>query len=69
MYTHENGNNSTFAVRRVASNGVGVERVFMIRSPRIEKVVVERHSQIRRARLYFLRERSGKSARLKQRFN
>jgi len=69
LYTHMNGNNSTFVVRRVASNGIGVERVFMLRSPRIEKVVVERHSVVRRARLYFLRERSGKSARLKQRFN
>ena len=68
LYTHENGNNSTFTVRRVASNGVGVERVFLTRSPRIEKVVVERHSVVRRARLYFLRGRSGKSARLKQRF-
>ena len=68
LYTHENGNNSTFTVRRVASNGVGVERVFLTRSPRIDKVVVERHSVVRRARLYFLRGRSGKSARLKQRF-
>jgi len=39
-----------------------------MRSPRIEKVVVDRHTKVRRARLYFLRERKGKSARLKQRF-
>ena len=69
LYTHENGASSTFTVRRVASNGVGVERTFLTRSPRIDKVVVERHSKVRRARLYFLRERTGKSARLKQRFS
>jgi large subunit ribosomal protein L19 len=69
LFTHQNGNNSTFTVRRVASNGVGVERTFLLRSPRIDKVVVERHSKVRRSRLYFLRERTGKSARLKQRFS
>jgi len=69
LYQHNNGNNSTFTVRRVASNGIGVERTFLLRSPRIEKVVVERHGQVRRSRLYFLRSRSGKSARLKQKFN
>ena len=63
------GNNANFTVRRVASNGIGVERTFLLRSPRIEKVVVERHSKVRRAQLYFLRERSGKRARLKQRFS
>ncbi len=68
LYTHHNGANSTFTVRRVASNGVGVERTFPMRSPRIEKVIVERHSKVRRARLYFLRERTGKQARLKQKF-
>jgi large subunit ribosomal protein L19 len=66
---HENGNTSTFAVRRLASNGIGVERIFLLRSPRIDKVVVERHNVVRRARLYFLRERTGKSARLKQKFS
>ncbi len=69
LYTHNNGTSSTFTVRRVASNGIGVERTFLARSPRIDKVVVERHSKVRRARLYFLRERTGKSARLKQRFS
>ena len=69
LYTHKNGTSSTFTVRRVASNGIGVERTFLTRSPRIDKVVVERHSQVRRARLYFLRERTGKSARLKQKFS
>ncbi len=69
LYTHNNGNTSTFTVRRVASNGVGVERTFLTRSPRIAKVVVERHNVVRRARLYFLRTRTGKSARLKQKFS
>jgi len=62
------GNNASFAVRRIASNGIGVERTFLMRSPRIQKVVVDRRQKVRRARLYFLRERTGKRARLKQRF-
>ena len=68
LYVRGNGNDATFTVRRVASNGIGVERTFLFTSPRIAKVVVERHNKVRRARLYFLRERTGKSARLKQRF-
>lgn len=63
------GNNENFTVRRIASNGVGVERTFLLKSPRIEKVVVERHSHVRRAQLYFLRGRTGKSSRLKTKFN
>ncbi len=62
------GNDASFTVRRIASNGIGVERTFMLRSPRIEKVVVERRTKVRRARLYYLRELTGKRARLKQRF-
>jgi large subunit ribosomal protein L19 len=69
LFVHNNGTNSTFTVRRLASNGVGVERTFLTRSPRVDKVVVERHNVVRRARLYYLRERTGKSARLKQKFN
>jgi large subunit ribosomal protein L19 len=65
---HARGNNETFTVRRVASNGIGVERTFLIRSPRLEKVIVHRHSHVRRAKLYHLRERTGKEARLKQKF-
>ena len=68
LYVRDTGNNATFTVRRIASNGVGVERTFLLRSPRIEKVQVERHNVVRRARMYFLRSRTGKSARLKQRF-
>ncbi|MGC8857063.1 MAG: 50S ribosomal protein L19 [Anaerolineae bacterium] len=63
------GNEASFTVRRMAANGIGVERTFLLRSPRLEKVVVERHGQTRRAQLYFLRERTGKSARLKQKFS
>jgi len=62
------GNDASFTVRRVASNGIGVERTFLLRSPRVDKVVVERHNKVRRAQLYFMRERTGKSARLKQKF-
>lgn len=69
LYSHRNGTNSTFTVRRLASNGIGVERSFLYRSPRIDKVVVERHNEVRRSRLYFLRDRIGKSARLKQKFD
>ena len=68
MYVRGKENNASFMVRRVASNGVGVERTFLMRSPRIDKVVVDRHTVVRRARLYFLRDRTGKGARLKQKF-
>ncbi|MGI6740956.1 MAG: 50S ribosomal protein L19 [Brevefilum sp.] len=68
LYVRGRGNDASFTVRRVASNGIGVERTFLMRSPRIDKVVVDRHTKVRRARLYFLRERTGKAARLKQRF-
>ena len=63
------GNQSDFTVRRVASNGIGVERTFLLRSPRIDKVVVERHARVRRANLYFMRKRTGKATRLKQKFD
>jgi large subunit ribosomal protein L19 len=68
LYVRGKENNASFTVRRVASNGVGVERTFLMRSPRIDKVVVDRHTVVRRARLYFLRDRIGKGARLKQKF-
>jgi len=69
LFIRGGGVNESFTVRRIASNGVGVERTFLMRSPRIEKVVVDRHNVTRRARLFFLRGRTGKSARLKQKFN
>jgi large subunit ribosomal protein L19 len=58
------GNNANFTVRRTASHGIGVERTFLLRSPRIEKVVVQRSAHVRRAQLYYLRDRTGKRARL-----
>ena len=63
------GAHETFTVRRIASNGIGVERTFLMRSPRIEKVVVERHGKVRRAKLFYLWERTGKKARLKEKFS
>lgn len=63
------GNNATFTVRRIASNGIGVERTFLTNSPSVKKVDVHKNSHVRRSRLYYLRERSGKSARLKQKFS
>ncbi len=62
------GNDAAVTVRRMASNGIGVERTFLLRSPRLDRVVVERHNKVRRAQLYFMRGRTGKSARLKQKF-
>lgn len=56
----------SITVRRIAS-GVGVERTFKVNSPRIEKIEVIRHGQVRRAQLYFLRERVGKAATLRER--
>jgi len=61
------GNNANFTVRRLASHGVGVERTFLLRSPRIEKVEVQRQARVRRAQLYYLRDRIGKRARLEER--
>ena len=60
------GNNASFTVRRIASHGVGVERTFLTHSPRVERVEVTRHSYVRRARLYFLRNRQGREATLKE---
>ena len=60
------GVNGTFTVRRIASGGIGVERTFMYVSPRVEKVELVSRAHVRRAQLYFLRERRGKSARLKE---
>src|SRR5438045_5396418 len=57
-------NRATFTVRKV-SYGVGVERIFPLHSPRIDKVEVVSRGQVRRAKLYYLRELSGKAARIK----
>jgi large subunit ribosomal protein L19 len=61
------GINTSFTVRRIAAHGIGVERTFLLNSPRIEKVEVLRHAHVRRARLYYLRKRRGKAARLRER--
>ena len=59
-----NGVNRTFTVRKIAS-GVGVERIFPLYSPKIAKVEILKKGQIRRAKLYYLRNLSGKAARIK----
>lgn len=59
------GARQTFTVRRI-SYGVGVERTFPIHSPRIEKLAITRRGKTRRAKLYYLRERQGKSAKVKE---
>lgn len=59
------GNNANFTVRRIASNGIGVERTFLVNSPRIEKIEIHNRSHVRRARLYYLRQRTGKATRLR----
>ncbi len=58
------GIGETFTVRRIAS-GVGVEKTFPIHSPLVEKIEVVRHGKVRRARLHYMRERTGKSAKIK----
>lgn len=60
------GANANFTVRRIATHGIGVERTFPLHSPRIEKIEVRRHAHVRRAKLYYLRDRQGKAARLKE---
>ena len=60
------GSREMFTVRRIVA-GEGVERKFPVHSPRVEQVVVQRSSIVRRAKLYFLRDRVGKASRLKER--
>jgi len=59
------GSTASFTVRKI-SDGVGVERLFPVFSPNIESIVLNKAGRVRRAKLYFLRERSGKSARIKE---
>lgn len=59
------GISETFTVRRVAY-GVGVEKTFPLHSPNVEKIEVVRHGKVRRAKLYYLRDRVGKSAKVKE---
>ncbi|MFZ6024918.1 MAG: 50S ribosomal protein L19 [Bacteroidota bacterium] len=60
-----NGATASFTVRKI-SDGVGVERLFPILSPNIDSIVLNKTGKVRRAKLYYLRERSGKSARIKE---
>ncbi|MBY5922852.1 50S ribosomal protein L19 [Ferrimonas balearica] len=62
------GLHSAFTVRKI-SNGEGVERAFQTHSPLVESITVKRRGRVRRAKLYYLRERSGKSARIRERLN
>ena len=60
------GTNASFTVRRIAVHGIGVERTFLFHSPRLEKVDVMRRAHTRRSQLYYLRNRRGKAARLRE---
>ncbi len=62
---HGSGINKTITVRKVFQ-GVGVERVFLVNSPRVERINVLRRGDVRRSKLYYLRERSGKATRIKE---
>ncbi|GAA4649940.1 50S ribosomal protein L19 [Kistimonas scapharcae] len=62
------GLNSAFTVRKI-SNGVGVERVFQTFSPLVAEIQVKRRGDVRKAKLYYLRERSGRAARIKEKLN
>ena len=59
-------NNEWFTVRRIAPGGIGVELTYRTRSPRIERIEVQRHSHVRRAKLYYMRDRTGKGTRLRE---
>ncbi len=60
-----NGATASFTVRKI-SDGVGVERLFPLNSPNIDSIVLNKAGKVRRSKLYFLRDRSGKSARIKE---
>jgi large subunit ribosomal protein L19 len=60
------GIKENFTVRRIGAHGVGVERTFFVHSPRLEKIEVISHAHVRRAQLYYLRGRTGKAARLRE---
>ena len=66
MRMRKGGVDASFTVRRIASHGIGVERTFLLTSPRIDRVEILRRAKVRRAQLYFLRKYRGKAARLKE---
>ena len=61
------GINENFTLRRIASHGIGVERTFLLHSPRLDSLKVMRQGKVRRAKLYYLRGLTGKAARIKER--
>ena len=68
MSVRNSGLNSSFIVRKISS-GIGVERTFQLHSPLIDSIAVKRKGDVRKAKLFYLRERSGKSARIKERLD
>ncbi|MFL2730429.1 MAG: 50S ribosomal protein L19 [Gammaproteobacteria bacterium] len=68
MSVRNSGLNSSFIVRKISS-GIGVERTFQLHSPLIDSISVKRKGDVRKAKLFYLRERSGKSARIKERLD
>jgi len=60
------GITETFTVRKMSSNNIGVERIFPIQSPFIDKIEVNKHGRVRRARIYYLRGLTGKKARIRE---
>jgi len=63
---HKNGASTTFTVRKIGANSISVERIFPLYSPKIESVRFIRHGKVRRAKLYYMRERIGKAARVQE---
>lgn len=63
---HRHGISSTFMVRKIGANGVAVERIFPYYSPKIESIKIVRIGKVRRAKLYYVRDRIGKAARIKE---
>ena len=61
------GINENFTVRRIATHGIGVERTFLLHAPRVDSIKIIRTGKVRRAKLYYLRGRTGKAARIKER--
>jgi large subunit ribosomal protein L19 len=61
------GINENFTLRRIASHGIGVERTFLLHSPRLETIKIIRQGKVRRSKLYYLRGLTGKAARIKER--
>lgn len=63
---HNNGNSSTFTVRKIGANSIAVERIFPYHSPIISDVKIVKKGDVRRAKLYYVRDRVGKAARIKE---